>query len=249
MKRYPGVVVAFSGGVDSTLLLSVAKSVLGKRVIAVTVDSPLQSRSELIDAGRIARRLGVKHITIHVDTLKDRHIMNNSRTRCYYCKRMLFTRIKHIARKHGYTAIEATNRSDLRDHRPGITAMGNLGIESPLIQAGFLKADIRAAARGLGLPNWSKPSDTCLATRIPYGQKINGQILQRIEKAETYLQRFKLRSIRVRDHYPVARIEVNPEDFPKIVTECKKIVRHFHRIGYKYVTLDLNGYHTGSMDL
>ena len=169
--------------------------------------------------------------------------------RCYYCKRILLWKIKQIAKQHGYAVVEATNRSDLRDHRPGIKALKQLGIGSPLIEAGFEKNDIRAAARRLGLPNWDKPNTACLASRIPYGQKISRQRLQRIDKAENYLRRFEFKQVRVRDHYPIARVEVGTEKFKTIIRERKRIIRYFHRLGYRYVTLDLNGYHAGSMDL
>jgi uncharacterized protein len=243
------VVVAFSGGVDSTFLLKVAKEILDRKVIAVTVVSPLQSKNEIDDAGKIARRLGVKHLTIHANTLRDKHVIGNSRKRCYYCKRILLGKIRQIARRHGYVAIEATNRSDLRDHRPGIRALKQMGFESPLIESGFEKDDIRTAAHHLGLPNWDKPNTACLASRIPYDQEITRQRLQRIDKAENYLRRFKLKQVRVRDYFPMARIEVETVEFKKIITKHKTVVRYFRRLGYRYVMLDLNGYRTGSMDL
>ena len=249
MKNYAGVVVAFSGGIDSSFLLRVAKDVLGKKVLAVTGASPLQPRKEIIEARKIARFLGIKHITIGVAPLKKKEVRNNTENRCYHCKELLLTRLKQIAKKHNYVVVEATNRSDLRYHRPGVNAVKRLGIASPLIEAGFTKKDIRKAAHRLGLPNWNKPSTACLASRVPYNQVITAQRLRRIDKAEEYLHRCRFTQVRVRDHYPTARIEINASEFKKIVKEHKRVANYLIGLGYKYVTLDLEGYRTGSFDL
>jgi uncharacterized protein len=242
------VVVAFSGGVDSSLLLGLAKDVLGKNVIAVTAASPLQPKNELAEAKKIARRLGVKHMIINAAPLKRKEVRNNQKNRCYHCKLQLLREIKSIAQKHNYVAIEATNRSDLHLHRPGIKAVRHLGIVSPLLLAGFEKKDIRKAAHRSGLSNWDKPAAACLASRIPYGQKLTVQRLKRIDKAEDYLRRCKFTQVRVRDHFPIARIEVDPSEFDKAIRQRKRIERYLNRLGYKYVTLDLEGYQTGSLD-
>jgi uncharacterized protein len=223
--------------------------VLDRNVIAVTATSPLQPRKEITQARKIARRLGIKHIVVDAAPLKKKEVRNKSENRCYHCKVILLTQLKQIAKKHNYVVIEATNKSDLRYHRPGIKAMKRLGIVSPLIEAGFRKTDIRKAARRLGLPNWNKPSTACLASRIPYGQEITAQRLRRIDKAEDYLHRCRFTQVRVRDHFPIARIEINVSEFKKILKEHKRIVNHLIGLGYKYITLDLEGYRTGSFDI
>lgn len=240
--------MAFSGGVDSTFLLSVAKEVLDNRVIAATVASSLQPRHEAVDASRIARKLGVKHTVFHIDVLSAPRIRKNSRNRCYYCKMFLMKKLKDLATRKNYVAIEATNKSDLKDHRPGLSAVKQLGIKSPLIEAGFEKEEIRRAARRRGLPNWSKPSTACLASRIPYGELITAKRLMRIEEAEEYLKRLGFTQVRLRDHFPIARIEINPREFDKLMSLRQKILRRLRRLKYKHITLDLDGYRTGSLN-
>jgi uncharacterized protein len=242
------VVVAFSGGVDSTLLLSVAQEVLDDRVIAATVISPLQPKSETIDASRIARRFKIEHKVYHMNVLNDPRIRKNPLTRCYQCKMRVMKKIKALAQRKGYVAVEASNRSDLSDHRPGLAAVRRLGIKSPLIEAGFEKEDIRKAARRRGLPNWNKPSMACLASRIPYDQTITVDRLRRIEKAEEYIRRLGFSQVRIRDHYPIARIEINAGEFEKLLTHRKSIIRYLQGFRYRYITLDLNGYSTGSLN-
>jgi uncharacterized protein len=234
--------------VDSSFLLKMAKEVLNNKVIAVTAVSPLQPGHEKTFVSIIARRLGIKHITINPDTLSNKEVRNNTKKRCYYCKLILMRKIREIANQYGYVAIEATSRTDLRNHRPGIKALKRLGITSPLAEAGFEKKDIRRAARRLGLPNWNAPSAACLASRIPYGQEISKERLRRIGKAENYLRRLRFTQIRVRDHYPIARVEIDPREFKKILRQHRKIVRYFNRLGYRFVTLDLAGYRSGSFD-
>jgi len=240
--------VAFSGGIDSTFLLRIAKDILGDRVIAVTAVSPLQPKSEIRNAVRIAREMNVKHIKCTIDILKVDRVTSNPIDRCYHCKMMLLRKLKPLAVKHGFAVIEATNRSDFEDHRPGLDAVKRMGIQSPLIMAGFEKEEIRRTARRLGLPNWNRPSTACLASRIPYGQKINIRRLRRIEKAEEYLRRLGFSQVRVRDHFPVARIEIDEREFKKLISHRKKIVGYLRRLEYKHVTLDLTGYRTGSLN-
>ena len=233
---------------DSSFLLRVAKDILDENVIAATAVSPLQPRKEITEAKQIARRLGVKHIIIDAAPLQKKEVRNNLASRCYHCKFLLLTRLKQIAKKHGYVVIEATNKSDLRDHRPGIKAVKYLGIKSPLIEAGFKKEDIRNVARRLKLPSWNKPSTACLASRIPYGESITNQRLRRIEKAEEYLKWLRFTRVRVRDHYPIARIEINSQEFKKLLAVRKKISHYLRKLGYKHITVDLNGYQTGSLN-
>ncbi len=160
----------------------------------------------------------------------------------------LFRRLKQIAKKYNYVVIEATNKSDLRDYRPGVKALRNLQIESPLMRAGFEKNDIRKSAHRAGLANWNQPSMACLASRIPYGREITPQTLRRIDAAEEYLRKHGIRQVRVRDHHPIARIEVNQSDFKWIINNRKKVTTHLTKLGYKYITLDLAGYSMGSLN-
>jgi len=249
LKRFPGVVVAFSGGVDSTFLLKIASDILKDNVIAVTATSPLYPETELKQAKRIARLLDVEHIIINSNELENKYFKNNPLDRCFYCKVELFRKIKKIAQKKGYTVIEASNYSDLNDFRPGLKAAKKLGIVSPLIEAKLKKDEIRYFARQYKLPNWNKPSMACLASRIPYGTEINRKILKRVEKGEDFLKKLKFSQCRLRDHFPVARIEIMEDEFERLIKKRKKIIRYFKKIGYKYTTLDLEGYRTGSMNL
>jgi|UniRef100_A0A7V3RFY3 uncharacterized protein len=249
LKRYPGVVVAFSGGVDSTLLLKVAKDVLKDNVIAVTASSPLYPQSEINNAKKIARLLKVRHKIIHSRELENKAFKNNPRNRCYYCKIEMFKNLKKIAERDGYEVIEASNYSDLGDFRPGLRAVNELDIHSPLIEAGLKKDEIRELAKYLKLPNWAKPSMACLASRIPYGVKIDEKILRRIEESEAVLKDSGFIQCRVRDHFPIARIEIIPDDFEKLLKKRDKIIKSLKKIGYKYISLDLEGYRTGSMNL
>lgn len=248
LEKHHGVVVALSGGVDSSLLLKIAKDVLGDRVIAVTAVSPLHSQDELKDAKTIAKKLHCPHLIVQSHALKNKKFVSNSKNRCYYCKKQLFTTFKRLARNQGYDIIEASNLSDLDDFRPGLRALTDLDVESPFIRARINKKEIRNLAKKFGLPNWNKPSMACLASRIPYGHKISKKVLNRIESAEKYLKTFRLTQIRVRDHFPMARIEISDNEFPVIMKHRKKIIAYFHNQGYTSVALDLEGYRSGSLN-
>ncbi|MEO0107525.1 MAG: ATP-dependent sacrificial sulfur transferase LarE, partial [candidate division WOR-3 bacterium] len=214
-----------------------------------TVDSPLYPKGELREAKKIARRLKVRHLIIHSDELKNQNFVKNKKTRCYYCKIELFRNLQKIAREYGYTVVEASNKTDLKDFRPGLLAAKKMGVDSPLIKAGLLKEEIRMLARKFGLPNWNKPSMACLASRIPYGRRIKREVLTRISKAEDYLKRFKITQVRVRAHLPIARLEVLPHEFRMILENKTQIIRYLKKLGYRYITLDLEGYKSGSMNL
>jgi len=212
------------------------------------VASALQPRDETADASRIARRLGSKHVIYCIDVLAEKKISNNPLDRCYHCKKLLMMKIKELAEKERYVAIEASNNSDLKDHRPGLRAVRCLGIRSPLIEAGMNKADIRRTAQARGLPNWSKPSSACLASRIPYNKVITVETLKRVEKAEGYLKKLGLSQVRVRDHFPVARIETEDRKFKILIANRQRICKYLRRLGYKHIAMDIEGYRTGSLN-
>ena len=248
LRKYPGAVVAFSGGVDSTLLLKVATEVLKEKVIAVTAVSPLYPKGEIASARKITRLLGTEHWIIKSNELANPLFIKNSRKRCFYCKIELFQKLKAMASIPGYPVLEASNKSDLRDWRPGLSAAKKLGIKSPLIAAALEKEEIRKLAKEFKLPNWNKPSMACLASRIPYGHAILGKTLLRIGRAENYLKKIGARQVRVRDYYPTARIEVAEKEFSKILKMRGRVIKHFRKLGYKYIALDLEGYRTGSLN-
>jgi len=243
------VVVAYSGGLDSTFLLKVAIDTLGREnVLAVTARSETYPYSEYIEAKRIAKRIGVGHLTIKTDELKLRNFKSNPVNRCYYCKEELFKKLGEIRKKCGFNyALDGTNYDDLKDVRHGRKAALELGVRSPLLEARMTKDDIRKLSKRLKLPTWDKPSFACLASRIPFNSKITKTDLKKINEAETYLRRFGLKQVRVRLHKDIARIEVLKSDFDKVLKLQDLIVRRLKEIGFIYITLDLCGYRTGSM--
>ena len=248
IKAYPGAVVAFSGGVDSSLLLAIAKEVLQEKIIAVTAVSPVHPSDELQTARRFTKKLGCTHRILYTQELANKMFVLNTRTRCYHCKRYLFSQMKKIASSTGFVVIEGTNKTDLRDYRPGIKALRMLGIHSPFIAAGIAKQDIRKLARRYGIAAWNKPAAACLASRIPYGTTITKKNLLRVERAERYLTKLGFSLVRVRDHHPLARIEVPQKDIKQILNLRKKITAYLKRLGYRYICVDLEGYRTGSLN-
>jgi len=245
------LLVAFSGGVDSSLLLKVAHDVLGKRVLGVIARSETYTKEEADSAIRFAKTLGIDHLIIDTSEFSDPMFVLNPRERCYYCKKELFTKLKDIAEKKGISFVaDGSNVDDDLDHRPGRRAIAELGVISPLKEAGFTKQDIRDLSRKLMLPTWDMPAQACLASRIPYGTRITKKILSQIEKGEDYLKKMGIRQVRVRHHGSVASIEVEKADIPSLLEDSmmKKIGLKFKAIGFKHVTVDPKGYRTGSLN-
>lgn len=243
------VAVAFSGGVDSSLLLKVAHDVLGERAAGITAVSPSVPTHELATAQEVARHIGARHFLIEAHEMADEHYLANSPDRCYFCKKHTYEDLIPFAQAHGYAhVVDGNNADDLGDHRPGQRAARERGVRSPLQETGFTKAEIRALAKQLGLPNWDMPSAACLSSRIPYGTRISTAILSQVEQAELVLRRLGLRQVRVRHHDQVARIEVLPDDFPIVLTHRETLVAELKALGYTFVALDLAGFRSGSMN-
>ena len=243
--------VAFSGGVDSSLLLRVAADVLKDKVLAVVIDSPVFSREEIQAAKKLAKDLKVSLMTIKANTLEVPEVIKNTDRRCYYCKLFLFSRLRKIARQKSLNEIlEGSNLDEAGDYRPGRKALEELNIRSPLEEAGFTKIEIRKLAKYLGLPNWNKPSVACLASRVPYGQPLNVDILSKIEKGEKILRQQGFSQVRLRHHGEIARIEIDPGEFSRWLEPVvrEKAVASLKKLGYRYVALDLDGYRMGSLN-
>ena len=247
----PGMVLAYSGGVDSTFLLKVARDVLQDKVIAVTASSPTYPRREIREAEKNAQKIGVKHLIIHTCELNNKQFASNPPERCYYCKKELFLQLLKIAKRYNFNYVcDACQLDDVSDYRPGTKAAVELGVRSPLKEAGFTKADIRKFSKKMKLPTWDKPPCPCLSTRFPYGSKITKLKLLKVEQAEELLKRLSLKQFRVRLHGNLARIEVLKQDLPRLLQKdaSGKIIAGFKKLGYTYITLDLQGYRMGSMN-
>ncbi len=242
------VVVAFSGGVDSTFLLAVAVECLGANALAVTGVSPSLSRAECDEAAALARRIGAVHRTIETTEMDRAGYVANQGDRCYFCKTDLFEKLHALARAEGYAwVVEGSNLDDLGDLRPGRRAASEQRVRSPLLEAGLTKAAIRELSKGRGLPTWDKPAMACLASRIPQGVPVTIERLGKVEQAEAALRGLGFRAVRVRHHEAIARIELPPEERGRLVdgTMARAAVQALKAVGYQYVVLDLEGYRPG----
>lgn len=244
------VVVAFSGGVDSTLLLKVAVDVLGvENVLAVTADSETYPSSELEEARNLAQLIGARHRVIQTSELSIPGYVENDQNRCYFCKNGLFEEIAPIMEQMGFeNVVYGLIADDMSEHRPGVRAAREHGVRGPLQEANLYKEEIRELSKQLNLPTWEKPSYACLSSRIAYGERITQEKLTKVEKSEAYLKGLGIRQVRVRTHQEIARIEVEPKDMQIVLSNHKDIMDHLQQFGYKYVTLDLQGYVSGSMN-
>lgn len=249
LKQLDRVVLAFSGGVDSTFLLRAAKEALGDQLKAVTILSPYIPKWEIEEAKELVRELGVDYEIIEAPLIDE--IKYNPDNRCYLCKTAVFSMIKELAEKGGYRyVIDGTNFDDIHDYRPGLKALAELGVKSPLRDCELTKAEIRSLSRELGLPTWDKPPYACLLTRIPYGNELRTEDFEKIERAEKYLMDRGFRAIRVRCHGDLARIEVGRSDRSRLFDEelMDQISDKLKEFGFRYVSLDLAGYRTGSLN-
>ena len=244
LRSLESIVVAFSGGVDSALVLSVAKLVLGPKVLAVTAQS-------LKAAKNLAREIGVEHIVIQTDEMSSFKYRENSTERCYYCKSELYSKLRTLARKKDFKhIINGINSDDMGDHRPGILAADNAGVLSPLRDLDFSKEDVRSLSLKLGLAVWKKPAAACLSSRIPYNQPISPEKLSMIEKAEDYLLSLGFTQVRVRHHGDVARIELLKKEMSRFFEgeHSKSTQKHFKELGFRFITLDIEGFRSGSLN-
>jgi pyridinium-3,5-biscarboxylic acid mononucleotide sulfurtransferase len=244
------VIVAFSGGVDSTLLLKAALDTLGAdRVLAVTADSETYPSREMEEAKRIAHELGAAHKVVYTSELSIPGYVENTSNRCYFCKRNLFEELTPLLKQEGYDFIVfGLIADDMSEHRPGVQAAREMGVRGPLQEAELYKHEIRVLARELGLSNWDKPSFACLSSRVAYGETITLTKLSRIDQAEFFLQGLGFRQVRVRVHGDIARIEVEPERMEDVIRLNDRILERLQALDFKFVTLDLQGYKSGSMN-
>lgn len=250
LANLKGVAVAFSGGVDSSFLLKIAHDVLGEKALAVTVSSCFVPERERLAAWRFCEEENIRQVTLPMDPLEICGVRENPKNRCYLCKKSVFEKICQIAKRENLPCVvDGTNADDMGDYRPGLLALSELGIKSPLRELGFTKSDIREASKFAGLKTWDHPSFACLASRFVYGEPLTGEKLERVEKSEDFFLSEGFRQIRVRVHQNLARIEVLPSEMEKAFRMRSEIVHKLKSLGFDYVTLDLGGFKSGSMNV
>ena len=249
MADLGSVVVAYSAGVDSTLVLRIARDALGERVVAATGLSDTYPDEEMAEARTLAAEMGVEHVMVRTEELTDPRYAMNSHQRCFFCKNELYGKLRELADQRGIPHIvDGTNADDLGDHRPGLRAARQIGVRSPLQEVGMTKAEIREISNELGLRTWDKPAFACLSSRFPFGTPITLEKLKQVADAERGIRQLGFRGFRVRHHDKLARLEVDPADFPRVLERHDEVVACIRAAGYRFVTLDLQGYRSGSLN-